>query len=96
MGRPSNIVVVNADYRKIAQTFYQYQKRLGYVPNSYQARFNYLNEFLSWLECKGNTDLTSVTAQEVNQYYQYIKVPLPQRNHQRKECSYPRGNKTTV
>jgi len=72
MGRPSNIVVVNADYRKIAQTFYQYQKRLGYVPNSYQARFNYLNEFLSWLECKGNTDLTSVTAQEINQYYQYI------------------------
>jgi integrase/recombinase XerD len=72
MGRPSNIVVVNADYRKIAQTFYQYQKRLGYVPNSYQARFNYLNEFLSWLECKGNTDITSVTAQEINQYYQYI------------------------
>lgn len=72
MGRPSNIVVVNADYRKIAQTFYQYQKRLGYVPNSYQARFNYLNEFLSWLECKGNTDVTSVTAQEINQYYQYI------------------------
>ncbi len=72
MGRPSNIVVVNADYRKIAQTFYQYQKRLGYVPNSYQARFNYLNEFLSWLECKGNTDITSVTAPEINQYYQYI------------------------
>ena len=72
MGRPSNIVVVNADYRKIAQTFYQYQKRLGYVPSSYQARFNYLNEFLSWLECKGNTDVTSVTAQEINQYYQYI------------------------
>lgn len=72
MGRPSNIVVVNTDYRKIAQTFYQYQKRLGYVPNSYQARFNYLNEFLSWLECKGNTDVTSVTAQEINQYYQYI------------------------
>jgi integrase/recombinase XerD len=72
MGRPSNIVVVNADYRKIAQTFYQYQKRLGYVPSSYQARFNYLNEFLSWLECKGNTDVTSVTAPEINQYYQYI------------------------
>lgn len=72
MGRPSNIVVVNAEYRKIAQTFYQYQKRLGYVPNSYKARFNCLNEFLSWLECKGNTDVTSVTAQEINQYYQYI------------------------
>lgn len=72
MGRPSNIIVVNADYRIIAQTFYQYQKRLGYVPSSYQARFNYLNEFLSWLECKGNTDITSVTAPEISQYYQYI------------------------
>ena len=72
MGRPSNIIVVNADYRKTAQTFYQYQKRLGYVPYSYQAKFNCLNEFLSWLECKGNTEVTSVTAQEINQYYQYI------------------------
>lgn len=74
MGKPSNIVVVNADYRTIAQTFYQYQKRLGYVPKSYQARFNYLNEFLHWLECKGNTDITSLTASEINQYYNYIST----------------------
>ncbi|HRG19202.1 MAG TPA: tyrosine-type recombinase/integrase [Flavobacterium lutivivi] len=72
MGRPSNIVVVNETYKKLAQSFYQYQKRLGYVPNSYKARFNYLNEFLHWLECKGNTDITSVTAQEINQYYNHI------------------------
>lgn len=72
MGRPSNIVVVNENYKKLAQSFYQYQKRLGYVPNSYKARFNYLNEFLHWLECKGNTDITSVTAQEIKEYYNYI------------------------
>jgi integrase/recombinase XerD len=72
MGKPSNIVVVNTDYRTIAQTFYQYQKRLGYTPKSNKARFNYLNEFLHWLECKGNTDETSVTVPEINQYYQYI------------------------
>jgi integrase/recombinase XerD len=74
MGRPSNIVVVNADYRKIAESFYQYQKRLGYVPNSYQAKFNYLNEFLHWLECKGNTEVLNVTTAEISQYYNYISI----------------------
>ncbi len=74
MGRPSNIVVVNADYRKLAETFYQYQKRLGYVPNSYQAKFNYLNEFLHWLECKGNTDVLNVTAAEIKDYYNYVSI----------------------
>ncbi len=72
MGRPSNIIVVNETYKKLAQSFYQYQKRLGYVPNSYKARFNYLNEFLHWLECKGNTEITSVTTAEIKEYYNYI------------------------
>ncbi len=74
MGRPSNIVVVNTDYRKLADNFYQYQKRLGYVPNSYQAKFNYLNEFLHWLECKGNTDVLNVTAAEIKDYYNYVSI----------------------
>lgn len=74
MGRPSNIVVVNADYRKLAESFYQYQKRLGYVPNSYQAKFNYLNEFLHWLECKGNTDVLNVTTAEIKDYYNYVSI----------------------
>lgn len=72
MGRPSNIVVVNADYRKIAQTFYQYQKRLGYVPESYQANFNYLNEFLSWLERRGLLEIKEIQAYQIQEYYQYI------------------------
>ncbi|MBS1738204.1 MAG: tyrosine-type recombinase/integrase [Bacteroidetes bacterium] len=72
MGRPSNIIVVNEDYRKLAEKFYQYQKRLGYVPNSYQARFNYLNEFLHWLEVQGNLNITSITAPSIQQYYNYI------------------------
>jgi integrase/recombinase XerD len=74
MGRPSNIVVVSADYRKLAESFYQYQKRLGYVPNSYQAKFNYLNEFLHWLEGKGLLDVTSVATAEISHYYNYIST----------------------
>lgn len=72
MGRPSNIVVVTEDYQKLAESFYQYQKRLGYVENSYKARFNYLNEFLQWLEQQGILDITQIQAPEINRYYQYI------------------------
>lgn len=72
MGRPSNIIVVNTDYRKLAESFYKYQKRLGYTSNSNKARFNYLNEFLHWLECQGLLDVTSITAPIIQQYYNYI------------------------
>lgn len=72
MGRPSNIIVVTADYQKLAESFYQYQKRLGYVENSYKARFNYLNEFLQWLEQQGMLDITQIQAPEINRYYSYI------------------------
>lgn len=72
MGRPSNIVVVTADYQKLAESFYQYQKRLGYVENSYKARFNYLNEFLQWLEGQGLLDITQIGAPDINRYYNYI------------------------
>lgn len=72
MGKPSNIVVVNEHYRQLAKIFYEYQTRLGYIPKNNRARYNYLNEFLSWLECRGNTDIASVTAQELSHYYQYL------------------------
>jgi len=72
MGRPSNIVVVNADYRKLADNFYQYQKRLGYSSEGNKSRFNYLNEFLHWLEVQGDLNITSITAPSIQQYYNYI------------------------
>lgn len=72
MGRPSNIIVVTEAYQKLAESFYQYQKRLGYVENSYKARFNYLNEFLQWLEQQGLLDITQIQAPEINHYYSYI------------------------
>jgi integrase/recombinase XerD len=74
MGRPPSIVIINGGYQQLANSFYQHQKRLGYVPENYKARFNYLGEFLHWLECRGNTDIGSVTAGEINQYYDYVSV----------------------
>jgi integrase/recombinase XerD len=72
MGRPSNIVVVNKDFRKLAELYHAHMNRLGYNKKSNRARFNYLNEFLSWLEQKGFLELEKVTAVEVLQYYDYI------------------------
>jgi integrase/recombinase XerD len=72
MGRPSNIVVVNAEYRKLAETFYQYQKRLGYVEHSTRAKYNALNEFLQWLEQQGLLDITSITTNQIQSFYNYI------------------------
>lgn len=72
MGRPSNIIVVSEDYRKLAENFYHYQKRLGYNPKSYQSKFNYLNEFLQWLEEQGKLEIAETKALEINQYYNYI------------------------
>lgn len=72
MGRPSNIVVVNESYRKLAQTFYEYQKRLGYVEHSTRAKYNALNEFLQWLEQQGLLDITSITTNQIQSFYNYI------------------------
>lgn len=72
MGRPSNIVVVNKDFRKLAELYHAHMNRLGYNRKGNRARFNYLNEFLSWLEQKGFLELDKVTAVEVLQYYDYI------------------------
>lgn len=72
MGRPSNIVVINQDFRKLAEDYLLYMNRLGYNQKGNKARFNYLNEFLSWLECRGYLQLEKVTTVEVLQYYDYI------------------------
>lgn len=72
MGRPSNIIVVSEVYRKLAEQFFTYQKRLGYTPKSNKARFNYLNEFLEWLEKQGMLDITQIQAPDINRYYGYI------------------------
>jgi integrase/recombinase XerD len=72
MGRPSNIIVVTEAYQKLAESFYQYQKRLGYTAKSIKARFNYLNEFLEWLEKQGLLDITKIQAPDINRYYSYI------------------------
>lgn len=72
MGRPKNIIVVNQEYRTLAEEFYRYLLRLGYNPKSCKSRYNYLCEFLSQLEQKGLLEITKITTQEISNYYEYI------------------------
>jgi len=72
MGRPKNIIVVNQEYRTLAEEFYRYLLRLGYNPKSCKSRYNYLCEFLSQLEQKGILNIVQITAQEISNYYEYI------------------------
>jgi len=72
MSRPSNIVLVNENYQKLADCFLHYQKRLGYQSKSNRGRFNSLREFLHWLEASGKLEITVITAKEISLYYSYI------------------------
>ena len=72
MGRPKNIIVVNEYYRAIAEQFYSYLLRLGYNPKSSKARYNYLCEFLSWLEREGHTQIEQLSSADIVRYYDYI------------------------
>ncbi len=72
MGRPKNIIVINEDYRNLAESFYKYLLRLGYNPKTSKSRYNYLCEFLNWLEQKGLLNIAKITALEITNYYGYI------------------------
>ena len=72
MSRPPSIIVINQKYRDLSDRFYQYQKRLGYVEETCNTRRLYINEFLSWLEQKGQLEIQEVQPHEIQSYYNYI------------------------
>ncbi len=72
MGRPKNIIVVNEEYQALAESFYRYLLRLGYNAKGCKSRYNYLCEFLHWMEQQGYTKIEKITAQEISNYYNYI------------------------
>jgi len=72
MARARSIIIVNTSYQDLAEKFYKYLLRLGYNPKSSRSRYNYLCEFLHWLEQKGELEITKITTYQINQHYQYI------------------------
>lgn len=72
MSRPRNVVVITTAYRALSKRFLAYLLRLGYVYTSSRSRYNYIMEFLHWLEQQGALDISQVTSQQISDYYAYI------------------------
>ncbi len=72
MGRPTNIIVVSESYRELAEHFYRYLLRLGYSPKGCRSRYNYLKEFLSWLEQQGQNQVEKTSPADLMRYYGHI------------------------
>lgn len=72
MARPKSIIIIETSYRLLAEKFYNYLLRLGYHPKSSRSRYNYICEFLHWLEQKGALEITEITASQIKDYYEYL------------------------
>jgi integrase/recombinase XerD len=72
MGRPSLHKVYNKIYQEEAINYKRHLDILGLNPQTTQARYLYLREFLSWLEILQIYQLQAVTTVEVANYYNYL------------------------
>ena len=72
MSRPKSIVLLTETYQNLSNRYYQYLLRLGYENKSSRSRYNYLTEFLHYLELRGLLEITIINTSQINQYYDYL------------------------
>jgi len=72
MARPKTIILLTISYQNLARRFYKHLLKLGYHPHSSRSRYNYIREFLHWLERKGALEITQITSSQVSAYYDYL------------------------
>ncbi len=72
MGRPSRHKVHHKIYQEEAKNYKNHLDVLGLNPQTTQARYLYLREFLSWLEILQIYNLQEVTTVEIANYYDYL------------------------
>ncbi len=72
MARRSTIVVIQNHYRDLAESYRNYQSRLGYTRSTCDGRTLQVREFLHWLEVQGKNDITKVQSPDIQNYYGYI------------------------
>lgn len=72
MARARTIILITQNFKDLSRQYHHYLIQLGYHPKSCQSRYNYLCEFLHYLEQNGVTDITQINKETVNQYYHYI------------------------
>ncbi len=68
-----SLEVKTDQYKYIEQSFRQWLDILGYSAITVYSMPNYIREFFNWLEQRHITQVNSITAQHIKQYYSYIK-----------------------
>lgn len=61
------------DYIRLEHSFREWLGILGYASTSVYGMPNYLREFLCWLESKQITDIASINAEIVNEYFENLR-----------------------
>ena len=79
MGRPSVHKVYNETYQEQARDYKKHLDILGLNPETTQARYLYLKEFLSWLEIHKIFELEQITPKTIADYTAYLKSKISQR-----------------
>lgn len=72
MGRPSRHKIYNKIYQEESINYKKHLDILGLNPQTTQARYLYLKEFLSWLEVLQIYQLQDITTVEITKYYDYL------------------------
>jgi len=72
MARPSSVIVVTEDYRRQSKDFKEYLLLLGHSSQGAGTKYNYLKEFLQFLEISGIIEIQKITTEDIKTYYQHI------------------------
>ena len=69
----------NPSYSVLLSSFTEWLDILGYAETTVYNLPNHLREFFYWLECHGHSDINTITAQDVTNYYKVLKERSNQR-----------------
>lgn len=82
MGAPSKFKIYTKIYQEQAINYKKHLDILGLKPETTQARYLYLKEFLSYLESYKIFELQLITPKEIANYTNYLKVKISQKTGQ--------------
>ena len=74
MAYKTSIVVITENYQTEATAHKEHLLKLGYDKHTVLIKYRCINEFLSFMESKGIGLLESITAENINDYHQYIQT----------------------
>lgn len=72
MSRPSNIIVIKEQNKKLSSRYYAHQKRMGYSLDTCRTRQLAIEEWIQYTEQKGIEDIRFIPPYEVQNFYNYI------------------------